>query len=376
MSRLQRTSRRLTAEDAQAPQHRPEPPSKPSESVATLRDRDMWLVALAASRSLGDGDKVLGVRLALHHNVKTGQCNPSYDALAHGTGRTVSAIPKQLKRLEETGFINRISSKGRYRNSYELTLPAEATTDGWIGSTPDHEIGSTLDRGTLFDPVNPAPADRRTPARRTGQPYPAIETNREENNEKNREGERYISDQFDEFWKQYPKRVDKGSARKAFAKALAKATIEQVMAGVYRYAAERTNQDPKFTKHAATWLNHECWLDEPQPQHRPQRAPVDSGHGINWLVFGSDGGRFAVPATSGPIDPGGFASQLPKGNPTAIGRTRTSRARGVKTQKITWSKIRDQKASSGESEKEGQARPADAARGQQKGIAGSRPLGG
>jgi hypothetical protein len=36
-----------------------------------------------------------------------------------------------------------------------------------------------------------------------------------------------------------------------------------LLAGVLRYAAERSGQDQKFTKYPATWLSKKCWLDEP-----------------------------------------------------------------------------------------------------------------
>jgi hypothetical protein len=32
--------------------------------------------------------------------------------------------------------------------------------------------------------------------------------------------------------------------------------------GAMRYAAERTGQDQRYTKHPATWLNGQCWKDE------------------------------------------------------------------------------------------------------------------
>jgi hypothetical protein len=32
-----------------------------------------------------------------------------------------------------------------------------------------------------------------------------------------------------------------------------------------RYAAVRSSEDPKYTRHAATWLNNQGWLDEPEP---------------------------------------------------------------------------------------------------------------
>jgi hypothetical protein len=38
-----------------------------------------------------------------------------------------------------------------------------------------------------------------------------------------------------------------------------------------RYAAERTGEDDKYTKHPATWLNAECWKDAPTAS--PARKP-------------------------------------------------------------------------------------------------------
>jgi hypothetical protein len=84
--------------------------------------------------------------------------------------------------------------------------------------------------------------------------------------------EESISKSFDEeWWPLYPKRVSKGAARKAYIRIVKSklATVEELKLGVMRYAAERAGQDPKFTKHAATWLNQECWTDE---QASPQSA--------------------------------------------------------------------------------------------------------
>ena len=68
---------------------------------------------------------------------------------------------------------------------------------------------------------------------------------------------------FERFWAVYPKRVAKEAARKAFAKAAENGTdVEALIAGAQRYAVERQGQDPKYTKHPATWLNAGCWEDE------------------------------------------------------------------------------------------------------------------
>jgi len=65
---------------------------------------------------------------------------------------------------------------------------------------------------------------------------------------------------FNEFWDAYPKKADKIAAKKAYAKAIKSgATPESLAAAAARYA--RSIEDPKFTKHPATWLNAGSYLD-------------------------------------------------------------------------------------------------------------------
>jgi hypothetical protein len=77
------------------------------------------------------------------------------------------------------------------------------------------------------------------------------------------------SGSFAEFWLVYPRKVAKGAAERAWAKAVkAGADPVDVLAGAARYGQDRAAQDPKFTKHPATWLNGRCWLDEPAVRWR------------------------------------------------------------------------------------------------------------
>jgi hypothetical protein len=55
--------------------------------------------------------------------------------------------------------------------------------------------------------------------------------------------------------------VGKRAAQKAFLAALKRATAEDVIAGAERYRDD-PQRKPDFTKHATTWLNGDCWLDE------------------------------------------------------------------------------------------------------------------
>lgn len=68
---------------------------------------------------------------------------------------------------------------------------------------------------------------------------------------------------FEEFWKVYPRRIAKFAARKAWDKALKHNQEHEILEGAKRYAVEREDENPKFTKHPSTWLNGGCWMDDP-----------------------------------------------------------------------------------------------------------------
>lgn len=64
---------------------------------------------------------------------------------------------------------------------------------------------------------------------------------------------------FESWYAEYPRKVGRGHAFRAFKTALTKTSLQVLIAAVRR---QRGGWDPKFTKHPATWLNGECWLDQ------------------------------------------------------------------------------------------------------------------
>ena len=92
---------------------------------------------------------------------------------------------------------------------------------------------------------------------------------------------------FGAFWLTYPKRRDKEAARKAWIGAIERgAEPQQMVDAAKSYAHERKDEDPKYTKYPATWLNNGCYDDEPDPQpgrhlravsggYQPYRDPTD-----------------------------------------------------------------------------------------------------
>lgn len=116
--------------------------------------------------------------------------------------------------------------------SSPVTTPLSSPVEGGVSSPVTHEL----------EPLEPKPVKKETPrSRRASDDDP--------------EG-------FAEFWAVYPRRQARGTAVKAYAKAIKKADPAEILAGARRYAAD-PDRTPKFTAHAATWLNRESWTDEP-----------------------------------------------------------------------------------------------------------------
>ena len=85
---------------------------------------------------------------------------------------------------------------------------------------------------------------------------------------------------FAAFWDSYPRRVAKGQARKAWKTAIVKRNVDPkaIILGAERYRDDRSRMSRPidYTKHPATWLNGECWL-EAQPGASP-----DGGSGTGY----------------------------------------------------------------------------------------------
>jgi len=83
-----------------------------------------------------------------------------------------------------------------------------------------------------------------------------------------------VAVQFEEWYAVYPLRRARGKALESYAKVIKAglATHAELLDGARRYAAEnahRAGPDRKFIKQPATWLNQQCWLDEPDPASAP-----------------------------------------------------------------------------------------------------------
>lgn len=75
---------------------------------------------------------------------------------------------------------------------------------------------------------------------------------------------------FDAFWAIYPRKEGKDTARKAWEKATRRADVDEIMAGVRRFAADPNLPEKVYIPHPGSWLNGGHWGDDPLPP----RAPV------------------------------------------------------------------------------------------------------
>jgi hypothetical protein len=276
------------------------PDLTPSNSPTSFRERDEWMRAVLAS-DLPHVAVRIAIRIALHLRVNTGRCDPAYTTLAAETHVPERSVYRLVALLEHAGWIAIQRTRGRHSNQYVLLNPANSMA----GLNPA-EARQNPDNAAVSGLANPDPGDnptlpnrasnpanmvadkkRRTTKRKAGgeSDSPGLrftdekqeageETNRPPNRAPSAGGQRKKTEggaratddgaAFSRFWAAYPRRVAKEAARRAFAAAIKRgADAEALIAGAARYAAERRDQEIRFTKHPATWINGGCWEDEP-----------------------------------------------------------------------------------------------------------------
>ena len=205
-----------------------------------------WLDQIADDSAVTAAGFILAYRIAKHLNRGTGDAWPSQTRLATEMRITVRGVRGLSDQLEAAGHLTVIASQGRghscrYRpivkGLEDESAPAPVQE---VAHTSSHTIGEELLPGSIDASPKATPAPKK--------------------------GQTDFTSDFEAWWLQYPRKVSKGSARKAYDVARqGGATADALVMGVMRYAAARTGEDPKYTKHATTWLNGEGWLDEPEP---------------------------------------------------------------------------------------------------------------
>lgn len=207
-----------------------------------------------------------------------GECWPSLDTIAQDAKVSKSTVQRAIRQLIEYGYISKEqrTKRGRtiapkYRMLFDKTGAASEKPSDVEGSQSDHPGYSHRPPGVVSQTMGGSHTDHRSIERevKTIEVDPPISPKGGETAKPvPKRLKRYeYSDEFETFWNIYPRKDSKRRALTAFNNALKRATLEELYAGAARYAND-PNREPQYTKHAATWLNGDCWLDEPLPARR------------------------------------------------------------------------------------------------------------
>jgi hypothetical protein len=237
------------------------------------RARFAWLDQVFADPELPGLALRIVYRLAGRYwNKDTGDAWPAQDTLAEDLGVTVKGVHLALKKLvarEHLTIARQRVKEGRSRSRYRPVIRTGKMDSYRNDSSPNDEgyrNNRSLSTGTDVPFVPEQPFALSLLDIPTSDPY--------ENKTlfpscaRSRKNDTTEPETFAEWWRVYPRRVGRGAALKIYARLLTAGTVtaDELLAGAMRYAAERSGQEPKFTKHPTTWLNGQCWLDEAAPQ--------------------------------------------------------------------------------------------------------------
>ena len=102
-------------------------------------------------------------RIALHHNCKTGRCDPGYDTLAKEMGTTPRNVMRGIKLLEDAGWLQRKRGGRDDKVSFTLCIPDAAHSSGGDTTDPpdDHALMRDLEpkNGDLIGDNTLSPMD-------------------------------------------------------------------------------------------------------------------------------------------------------------------------------------------------------------------------
>ena len=264
-----------------------------------------WMRGVADDHRISIVHRLALIRLCLHRRNDSGHCSPGYDAVADELGVHRATIFRAVDVGVRFGWLAQPIRHGQAPADFVFAFPNVAPerpqTNPKVAGvqsqsrTRAHAKSLSCATDTYMGDSN---GRKRTGESDSSAPdFAARENKGTPDERKNLFGKtesepqaprKTQGDRFDDFWRAYPKRVAKKGARKAYDKAIeGGATDAALLAGAQRYAAERNGQDPKYTKHPATWLNGGCWEDElsgapvidqdgnvvavqqPPPQHQP-----------------------------------------------------------------------------------------------------------
>lgn len=208
-------------------------------------------------------------------------------------------------KVEEGWLFHGWNERGRQPSSEQILADREANASRQADFRERQKAARNAVTDTVTNAVGNEAPTRPDPSRTSfgssnpiGQPATPAAT---EKKQRTRQTEVLEPVAFARFWKLYPRKQAKGAAEKAWNAAIRTGTDPTLILNALEfYVLERRGQDPKYTKHPATWLNAKCWDDQPDPAYTPP-APVPYANGRGPNDYGSDAhmDRFVARHTTG-----------------------------------------------------------------------------
>jgi hypothetical protein len=262
-----------------------------AKNPKTFLERDDWVRAVVAA-NLPHATARIAVAIGMHLRVESGRCNPRYKTVSGASHVSERSVFRHVELLVRTGWLA-LEQKIGCSNQHFLLTPANSMAEVGDQPLPNRARTPAKSRGGPLPNRGGTPANRLADKKRNSEeeqrrgtktlsrsalaserPSPELASRGEKRKRPSEEGRKEkrkppapradaAESAFAEFFAAYPRRVAKEAARKAWSRAIeGGAEPERLIAGAKRYAVERAGQEPRYTKHPATWLNAGCWEDE------------------------------------------------------------------------------------------------------------------
>lgn len=217
-----------------------------------------WVVR---SSRLGASEKLVYIAL-INRCDKRGMCHPSLSTIARDASISRRTAVTVLGTLEDRGYIKktrRFDGDQFTSNVYKITT--------WSGSANIAPPSEELAPGSANEHLGVVQPLHRGSANGTQEVLPIEVIPNGSKTQEDTSAREVAADPFDVFWKTYPRKAEKPRARKAYASAIKRASVETILAGAVRHRDD-PNREDAYTKHPATWLNGDCWDDDPLPDRQ------------------------------------------------------------------------------------------------------------
>lgn len=275
-----------------SPRDRPVPRKREGSMGYQLR-RDL---RLALGPDIKGLQRAVALEIADDANDNTRESLVTVEVLAQWTAAgSTDVIRTMLKRLSAAGWEFRVPiGKGKdgrlifavpgVRTTFRVP---EFTVEGVTVVPPKEE--PTFPHGVTVVPPRGAEGGTTVPSEGTVvpsqgthvPPFPSPPHSPHVDTKDSPGAEQHL-EAFGAFWLTYPKKKAREEAKRAWIAAINRgAKPEHIVKAAQAYARERAQQDPKFTKYPATWLNKGCYDDEPDPvpSGLPQLRSINGTNG-------------------------------------------------------------------------------------------------